>query len=65
MLSYGRLRFTIKLYLFEIKVCMFSKPEKNFFNTLFTVISEAAIIVDSFQKIKVINPAAQYDTPNL
>ena len=38
---------------------MFSKPEKNFFNTLFTVISEAAIIVDSFQKIKVINPAAQ------
>jgi len=59
LLSYGRLSFTIKLYLFEIKVCMFSKPEKNFFNTLFTVISEAAIIVDSFQKIKVINPAAQ------
>ena len=38
---------------------MFSKPEKIVFDTLFEAISEAVIVVDEFQKIKVINSSAE------
>jgi len=34
---------------------MFDKPEIGVFDTLFEAVSEAVIIIDTFQKIKTIN----------
>lgn len=38
---------------------MFSKPEKIVFETLFEAISEAVVVVDEFQKIRVVNSSVK------
>ncbi len=38
---------------------MFSKPEKIVFETLFEAISEAVVVVDEFQKIKIVNSSCE------
>jgi len=38
---------------------MFSKPEKIVFETLFEAISEAVVVVDEFQKIRVVNSSVE------